>query len=51
MRGLRHAVCPALGLSLDDPTLSEEVKMLVQGANRSTLVRSLVKLVTRSPAE
>jgi len=36
-----------LGLLLNDPTLYEEVKRLVGGANRSTLVRSLVDLVTR----
>jgi len=36
-----------LGLMLNDPTLYEEVKILVGGANRSTLVRSLVNLVTR----
>jgi phospholipid/cholesterol/gamma-HCH transport system substrate-binding protein len=36
-----------LGLMLNDPTLYEEVKLLVGGANRSTLVRSLVNLVTR----
>ena len=36
-----------LGLLLNDPTLYEEVKLLVGGANRSTLVRSLVNLVTR----
>jgi phospholipid/cholesterol/gamma-HCH transport system substrate-binding protein len=35
-----------LGLLLNDPTLYEEVKVLVGGANRSTLVRSLVRLVT-----
>ena len=38
-----------LGLLLNDPTLYEEVKLLVGGANRSTLVRSLVNLVTRNP--
>jgi phospholipid/cholesterol/gamma-HCH transport system substrate-binding protein len=40
-----------LGLMLNDPTLYEEVKLLVGGANRSTLVRSLVKLVTPDPNE
>jgi phospholipid/cholesterol/gamma-HCH transport system substrate-binding protein len=40
-----------LGLLLNDPTLYEEVKILVGGARRSTLVRSLVDLVTRSPEE
>lgn len=38
-----------LGLLLNDPTLYEELKILVGGANRSTLVRSLVNLVTRDP--
>jgi phospholipid/cholesterol/gamma-HCH transport system substrate-binding protein len=36
-----------LGLLLNDPTLYEELKRLVGGANRSTLVRSVVNLVTR----
>jgi phospholipid/cholesterol/gamma-HCH transport system substrate-binding protein len=36
-----------LGLLLNDPTLYEEIKRLVGGANRSTLVRSLVDMVTR----
>jgi phospholipid/cholesterol/gamma-HCH transport system substrate-binding protein len=40
-----------LGLMLNDPTLYEEVKILVGGANRSTLVRNLVKLVTPKPDE
>ncbi len=40
-----------LGLLLNDPTLYEEVKILVGGARRSTLVRSLVNLVTRNPGE
>ena len=40
-----------LGLLLNDPTLYEEVKILVGGANRSTLVRSLVNLVTRDGGE
>lgn len=35
-----------LGLLLNDPTLYEEVKQLVGGANRSTVVRSLIKMVT-----
>lgn len=35
-----------LGLLLNDPTLYEEVKLLVGGANRSTLVRSVVNLVS-----
>jgi len=38
-----------LGLLLNDPTLYEEVKILVGGANRSTLVRNLVRLVTPDP--
>jgi phospholipid/cholesterol/gamma-HCH transport system substrate-binding protein len=38
-----------LGLLLNDPTLYEELKQLVGGANRSTLVRSVVNLV--SPSE
>jgi phospholipid/cholesterol/gamma-HCH transport system substrate-binding protein len=36
-----------LGLLLNDPTLYEELKRLVGGANRSTLVRSVVNFVTR----
>jgi phospholipid/cholesterol/gamma-HCH transport system substrate-binding protein len=40
-----------LGLMLNDPTLYEEVKILVGGATRSTLVRNLVKLVTPNPDE
>ena len=35
-----------LGLLLNDPTLYEELKTLVGGANRSTLVRSVINLVT-----
>ena len=35
-----------LGLLLNDPTLYEEVKLLVGGANRSTVVRSLIQMVT-----
>ena len=35
-----------LGLLLNDPTLYEEVKQLVGGANRSTVVRSLIRMVT-----
>jgi phospholipid/cholesterol/gamma-HCH transport system substrate-binding protein len=35
-----------LGLMLNDPTLYEELKVLVGGANRSTVVRSLIDLVT-----
>ena len=35
-----------LGLLLNDPTLYEELKLLVGGANRSTLVRSVVNLVS-----
>ncbi|MBW2269157.1 MAG: MCE family protein [Deltaproteobacteria bacterium] len=38
-----------LGLLLNDPTLYEEVKLLVGGANRSTVVRSLIQMVL--PAE
>ena len=38
-----------MGLLLNDPTLYEEVKLLVGGANRSTVVRSLIQMV--SPAE
>jgi phospholipid/cholesterol/gamma-HCH transport system substrate-binding protein len=38
-----------LGLLLNDPTLYEEIKILVGGANRSTLVRNLVRLVTPDP--
>ena len=35
-----------LGLLLNDPTLYEELKILVGGAGRSTLVRSMINLVT-----
>jgi phospholipid/cholesterol/gamma-HCH transport system substrate-binding protein len=35
-----------LGLLLNDPTLYEELKQLVGGANRSTVVRSLIDMVT-----
>ncbi len=35
-----------LGLMLNDPTLYEELKVLVGGANRSTVVRSLIDMVT-----
>ena len=35
-----------LGLLLNDPTLYEELKILVGGANRSTVVRSLIDMVT-----
>jgi phospholipid/cholesterol/gamma-HCH transport system substrate-binding protein len=35
-----------LGLLLNDPTLYEEVKLLVGGANRSTVVRTLIDMVT-----
>ena len=35
-----------LGLLLNDPTLYEELKILVGGANRSTVVRSLINMVT-----
>ncbi len=38
-----------LGLLLNDPTLYEEVKQLVGGANRSTIVRSLIQMIM--PAE
>jgi len=31
---------------LNDPTLYEELKVLVGGANRSTVVRSLIDRVT-----
>ena len=31
---------------LNDPTLYEEVKLLVGGANRSTLVRALINLIS-----
>ena len=34
-----------LGLLLNDPTLYEEVKQLVGGANRSTVVRSLIQMI------
>lgn len=35
-----------LGLLLNDPTLYEELKLLVGGAGRSTVVRTLIDLVT-----
>jgi phospholipid/cholesterol/gamma-HCH transport system substrate-binding protein len=35
-----------LGLLLNDPTLYEELKLLVGGANRSTVVRSLIRMVS-----
>ena len=35
-----------LGLMLNDPTLYEELKLLVGGANRSTVVRTLIDMVT-----
>ncbi|MGI9590906.1 MAG: MlaD family protein [Myxococcota bacterium] len=35
-----------LGLLLNDPTLYEELKILGGGANRSTVVRSLIDMVT-----
>jgi phospholipid/cholesterol/gamma-HCH transport system substrate-binding protein len=35
-----------LGLLLNDPTLYEELKILVGGAGRSTLVRSMIDMVT-----
>jgi phospholipid/cholesterol/gamma-HCH transport system substrate-binding protein len=35
-----------LGLLLNDPTLYEELKLLVGGANRSTVVRTMIDLVT-----
>jgi phospholipid/cholesterol/gamma-HCH transport system substrate-binding protein len=34
-----------LGLLLNDPTLYDEIKTLVGGANRSTVVRSLIHMV------
>lgn len=36
----------SLGLLLNDPTLYEELKLLVGGANRSTVVRGLIDLVS-----
>jgi phospholipid/cholesterol/gamma-HCH transport system substrate-binding protein len=38
----------SLGLLLNDPTLYEELKLLVGGARRSTLVRSMIDMVTPS---
>jgi phospholipid/cholesterol/gamma-HCH transport system substrate-binding protein len=38
-----------LGLLLNDPTLYEELKILVGGAGRSTLVRSMIDMVTPDP--
>jgi phospholipid/cholesterol/gamma-HCH transport system substrate-binding protein len=35
----------SLGLLLNDPTLYEELKILVGGANRSTVVRSVIDMV------
>ena len=35
-----------LGLLLNDPTLYEELKILVGGAGRSTLVRGMIDMVT-----
>jgi phospholipid/cholesterol/gamma-HCH transport system substrate-binding protein len=35
-----------LGLMLNDPTLYEELKVLVGGANRSTVIRSLIDMVS-----
>jgi phospholipid/cholesterol/gamma-HCH transport system substrate-binding protein len=40
-----------LGLLLNDPTLYEELKRLVGGAGRSTVVRTLIDLVTSEGAE
>jgi phospholipid/cholesterol/gamma-HCH transport system substrate-binding protein len=36
----------SLGLMVNDPTLYEDLKLLVGGANRSRLVRTLVDLST-----
>jgi phospholipid/cholesterol/gamma-HCH transport system substrate-binding protein len=38
-----------LGLLLNDPTLYEELKILVGGAGRSTLVRGMIDMVTPDP--
>ncbi len=38
-----------LGLLLPDPSLYEELKILVGGAGRSTLVRSMIDMVTPDP--
>jgi phospholipid/cholesterol/gamma-HCH transport system substrate-binding protein len=38
-----------LGLMLNDPSLYDEIKTLVGGANRSTVVRSLIHMVTTDP--
>ena len=35
-----------LGLLLNDPTLYEELKILVGGAGRSTVVRTLIDMAT-----
>jgi len=40
-----------LGLLLNDPTLYEELKILVGGANRNTIVRSLIEMVTTEEPE
>ena len=40
-----------LGLLLNDPTLYEELKVLVGGANRNTIVRSLIEMVTTEEPE
>jgi phospholipid/cholesterol/gamma-HCH transport system substrate-binding protein len=38
-----------LGLMLNDPTLYEDVKLLVGGANRSTLVRGMIHSLAEEP--
>jgi phospholipid/cholesterol/gamma-HCH transport system substrate-binding protein len=38
-----------LGLLLNDPTLYEELKLLVGGAQRSLVVRSLIRMATDEP--
>ena len=41
----------SLGLMLNDPTLYEDLKILVGGAQRSTVVRSLIRMAVESGEE
>ena len=36
-----------IGLMLNDPTLYEEMKILVGGANRSAVVRTMIRLMSQ----
>ena len=38
----------SLGLLVNDPTLYEELQLLVGGANRSAVVRTLVRMLSES---